>query len=54
MYRIFAKNLFRMIRLLILGLAIYGAYQLFFKPKKIEIQNDKKDNKNFTDYEEVE
>ncbi|MBK7226852.1 MAG: RNA pseudouridine synthase [Saprospiraceae bacterium] len=41
-----------LLRLLLLGLAIYGAYHLFFKSKTIIIREERKDNKKYTDYEE--
>lgn len=44
-----------MIRLVIFALALFGLYALFFKDKRIVIQdkNPKKGNRNFTDYEEI-
>lgn len=43
-----------LLRLLLLGLAIYGAYHLFFKSKTIIIREERKDNKKYTDYEEID
>lgn len=43
-----------MFKLLIFGLACYGAYHLFIKPKVVYINKDEKKNKSYTDYEEVD
>jgi hypothetical protein len=43
-------------RILIYALAVYGLYMLFFKDKKIVIEDKNKTNrqdKNYTDYEEL-
>lgn len=44
-----------MIRIIIFALAIFGLYTLFFKDKRIilEDRNPNKGNKKFTDYEEL-
>ena len=45
-----------LLRLLIFGLAAYGFYTLFFKNKRIVIQDRQKPkttDKNYTDYEEL-
>lgn len=44
-----------LLRLIIFGLAAYGLYTLFFKNKRIVIEdrNSPKKSKNYTDYEEL-
>ncbi len=47
-----------MIRLVVLGLALYGLYMLFFSDKKIVIENRSQKpgmgKKEYTDYEEID
>jgi flagellar basal body-associated protein FliL len=45
-----------MIRLVILALAIYGLYMLFFQKKKITPEHESRKNQrpgDYTDYEEI-